>query len=179
MAGLLAERIGAVRGEFPGIDGFLGTRGSLMLDVVFLAMLVIIPLLGVSIYLVRYRRRFALHKKIQFTLGLILLGAVAAFEIDVQLITQWEQRAGPSPFFDLRHRWTCPAGISLLVHLGFAVPTALLWCYVIIQALRRFPRPPAPGAHSRQHVFWARLAAFGMLMTALTGWTFYVLAFVI
>ena len=33
--------------------GFLGTRGSLMLDVVFLAMFAVLPLLALSIYLVK------------------------------------------------------------------------------------------------------------------------------
>ena len=37
--------------SYPGIGGFLGTRGSLMLDVVFLAMFVVVPLLAVSVWL--------------------------------------------------------------------------------------------------------------------------------
>lgn len=163
---------------FPGIDGFLGTRGSLMLDVVFLAMFLIVPAMGVSIYLVKFRRKFDLHKKVQLTLGTVLLVAVVAFEIDMQLLTEWELRAEPSPYFTAAAKWSCPVGISLLVHLFFAVPTGVLWVFVIVQALRKFPKPAAPNEYSAKHIFWARLAAFEMLMTAVTGWVFYVLAFV-
>lgn len=160
------------------MDGFLGTRGSLMIDLVVLAMVVVIPLLLGSIYLARYRREFVLHKRIQLTLGVVLLVAVAAFEVDIQYLSPWESRAEASPYFASDHRWSCPAGVSLLVHLMFAVPTGILWIAVIVQALRRFPSPPVPGPHSRQHLLWARLATAGMVMTAVTGWLFYALAFV-
>ena len=38
--------------DYGGINGFLGTRASLMLDVVFLAMFVVVPVLAGSVYLV-------------------------------------------------------------------------------------------------------------------------------
>ena len=41
--------------DYPGIDGFLGTRASLMLDVVFLAMFAVLPVMGWSIWKVRRR----------------------------------------------------------------------------------------------------------------------------
>jgi putative membrane protein len=164
---------------YPGIDGFLGTRGSLMLDVVFLAMFAVVPVLLFSVYVVRYRRLFWLHKQLQLVTGAVLLVAVLAFEVDMRFITHdWELRADPSPFFNIDNQWGCPAGVSLIVHLFFAVPTLLLWIFVTMQALRRFPNPPQPIAHSRSHMFWGRLAAIGMLMTAFTGWIFYYLAFI-
>jgi len=172
---LIAEKV------YPGINGFLpGSRGSIMLDVVFLAMFVVLPVMAVSIYLVKYRKMFALHKLIQIVLGVVLLIAVGLFEIDMQFITnEWELRADPSPYFDMAHKWTCVAGISLLIHLFFAIPTALLWIYVIVNAIRKFPNPPLPGEYSSHHRFWARLAAFEMVMTAVTGWVFYTLAFIL
>ena len=57
-------------------------------------------------------------------------------------------------------------------------PTAVLWTVVIVQALRKFPRPPQPGQHSAAHKFWGWLAVIEMFMTAVTGWIFYYLAFV-
>ena len=35
---------------YPGIDGFLGTRASWMLDVLFLAMFAVVVVLGWSVY---------------------------------------------------------------------------------------------------------------------------------
>ena len=63
------------------------------------------------------------------------------------------------------------------VHLFFAVTTVILWIVVIVQALRKFPAPPMPNQYSPRHILWARLAALEMLMTAVTGWIFYWLAF--
>jgi putative membrane protein len=162
--------------SYPGINGFLGTRGSLMLDVVFLAMFVVVPLLATSVYLVRYRRQYALHKKLQLAMAFVLLAAVLLFELDIRL-NGWEQRAVLSPFFDAQNKWGCPAGLSLIVHLSFAVPTLLLWTVVVVGALRNFSRPPAPGPHSRWHSRWGAVAAGGMVLTGVTGWIFYWLAF--
>ena len=168
---LLAEN------PYPGISGFIpGSRGSLMLDVVFLAMFAVVPLLVVSIYLVKYQRRYGLHKRLQLAMAVVLLIAVLLFELDIR-VNGWEARAEPSPYFDASNKWSCPAGVSLIVHLSFAVPTLLLWIYVVIAALRNFSRPPAPGLHSRAHSLTGMIAAAGMVLTAVTGWLFYWLAF--
>ena len=148
-----------------------------MLDVVFVAMFVVVPLLAASVYLVKYRRQHALHKKLQLVMASVLLVAVLLFELDIRL-NGWEERAGPSPFFDRAHKWSSPAGVSLLIHLSFAVPTLVLWVVVVVRALRNFSQPPAPGLHSRWHARWGMVAAAGMLLTAVTGWVFYWLAFV-
>jgi hypothetical protein len=162
-----------------GLDGFVpGSRGSLMLDVVFLAMFLVVPLLVASIWIVKYRRHYVLHKRLQLALAGLLLVAVTLFEIDLQLFTKWEDRAVGSPYFDPANKWGCLAGLSLIVHLTFAVPTLLLWIVVVTRALRKFDRPPRPGPHSRWHSFWGFVAAGGMVMTGLTGWFFYWLAFV-
>jgi len=158
------------------MNGFLGTRGSFMLDVVLLAMFAIVPLLGWSIYLVRVRQRHALHKRIQIVLATVLFVAVAAFEVDMRFFTDWEQRAAASRFY---HRGTWDGvWLSLTIHLLFAIPTLVLWVWVLVAALRHFPKPPAPGAHSRHHRCFGQLAAWGLLLTAMTGWLFYWVAFV-
>lgn len=156
--------------------GFLPTRGDFMLDFVCVALVAVLPILLFGIYLARYGRQYRRHKQVQIALAVILLVVVLAFEIDVRFFTDWRRLAAPSPYFE-PGTWN-PVWYSLLVHLGFAVPTLVLWIYVVVQALRNFPRPAAPGAYSAAHRFWARLAASGMAMTAITGWVFYWLAFV-
>jgi putative membrane protein len=168
----------ALPAELPGIDGFLpGSRATIMLDVVFVAMFAVVPIMGWSIWLVRTRRNYKLHKKVQLTLGTVLLIAVAAFEIDMQFISGWRERAQPSVYWGEGgvSSWVIR---SLLVHLFFAVPTAILWVFVIVEGLRKIPNPPRPSPYSKRHIFWARLAAIEMTMTAVTGWVFYCLAFV-
>jgi putative membrane protein len=152
-------------------DGFLGTRASLMLDVVFLAMFVVVPVLAWSIYLVKVRKNYLLHKRTQVLLGSVLLVAVALFEIDMRLYG-WSQRAQVSPY-------TADGTVFkvLAVHLCFAVSTALLWIVVMYRALKNMPSPPSPCPHSKWHKRWGWIAAIDMLMTTITGWTFYWLAF--
>jgi uncharacterized membrane protein YozB (DUF420 family) len=158
------------------MDGFLGTRASLMLDVVALAMVALVPVLACSIYLVKVHKKYSLHKAIQLTLGGALLVVVTLFEVDVRL-HGWRHRAAASPYasHDGSTDWVM---LVLSVHLFFAVTSAVLWALVIYRALRNFPSPPQPGPHSAWHRRWAMVAAIDMTCTAVTGWVFYWLAFV-
>lgn len=165
-------------GRYPGLDGYLGTRASLMMDTVVVALVAVLSILAVSVYLAKFRGRFPWHKRLQLGLGSVLLLTIVAFEIDTQFISPWRERAAESPYYNAEHLWTSALGVCLLVHLCFSVPTTVLWGFVIVQALRKFPSPAAPSVYSQRHAFWGRLAAFGMLMTAVTGWLFYGLAFV-
>jgi len=161
---------------YSGINGFLGTRASLMLDVVVLAMVVVLPVLGTSIYLVRYRRQYEIHKWMQIGLGVVLLAAVTLFEVDMR-VNGWRERAAESKYYGTETSLGLVDQV-LFVHLFFAVSTFVLWIVVIVRALRGFSNPPAPGPHSASHIFWGRLAALDMACTSVTGWTFYWLAFV-
>ena len=159
--------------DFPGVDGFLGTRASFVLDVLFLTMFVVVVVLGWSIYQVRYRRRYRLHKWMQIGLGVVLLVAVVIFELDIRT-HGWESRAANS----IGGTPTSIVYNALYLHLVFAVSSLVLWPIVIVRALRNYPNPPAPSPHSTWHIRWAWVAAIDMLLTSITGWIFYWLAFV-
>jgi putative membrane protein len=158
---------------FPGIDGFLGTRAPLMIDVVCLAMIGVVLVLAWSIYQVKIRRRYQLHKWTQVTLGAVLLVVVILFEIDIRL-HGWEERAAGA----IGERPPQIVFSALYFHLLFAVSTVILWPITIGLAVASFTEPPMPAPHSRIHIPLARTAAADMVMTALTGWIFYWLAFV-
>jgi uncharacterized membrane protein YozB (DUF420 family) len=154
------------------MDGFLGTRAPLILDVLCLAMLAVVAVLAWSVYQVKYRRRYSLHKWTQVALGVVLLAVVILFEIDIRL-HGWEERAAGQ----LGGHAPPAAVIALYVHLVFAVSTVILWPVTIFLALQNFPNPPRPAEHSRVHVPLARTAAMDMVLTAITGWVFYWVAF--
>ena len=67
-------------------DGFLGYDASFMLDVVVCALALVVPALAWSIWLVKARRAYALHRNVQIVLGIVLLISVAAFEYDLQIV---------------------------------------------------------------------------------------------
>jgi hypothetical protein len=162
--------------RYPGIDGFLGTRASFMLDFVVVAMVGILALLGLSVWLVKYRRAYQWHKRIQLTLAAVLAITVLVFETDMR-INGWQARAVESPYYGSPQQH----GIvftALYVHLFFALTTVLMWLYTIVQALRKFPWAVVPGPYSQTHRLLGWLAALDMVGTAVTGWIFYWLAFV-
>jgi hypothetical protein len=146
-----------------------------MLDAVFLAMFAVVPVLLWSIRQVRRHRRYERHRRVQIALGIVLAIAVSAFELDMR-IHGWRERARPSAYWR-DGNWNDAIDWSLLVHLACAVPTAALWAVVLVRALRQFPRPAAPAAHSRAHRRWGWAATVEMVLTALTGWVFYYFAF--
>src|SRR5688572_23261446 len=102
------------------LDGPLRTRASLMMDVVVLAMVFVVPVLLWSIWQVRCRRRYALHKRVQLALGAVLGLAVLLFELHVNL-HDWQARATGSPGKALPRA----VGVALVVHLCCSIPAAL------------------------------------------------------
>lgn len=144
-------------------------RASFMLDFVSIAMVIILPILTWSIYVVRVKKDYALHKRIQIVLGVILLVAVCAFEVDIRL-NGWRHLAERSPYYDT---WLFP---FLYFHLVCAISTAIIWIYTTISAIKRMPIPNPDGAGNHRYIGW--IAALLMYATSVTGWTFYWMAFV-
>lgn len=159
--------------EFSGTDGILGTRASLTMDLMVLLMIIVVTALGWSVYQVKVHRRYHLHKRVQIPLGLALLVAIVMFELDVRL-NGWQDRAAGIVGGSV----SSAVWVALSIHLVFAIASVILWPIVIVMAIRKFGHPPKPGAHSAVHVPWARAAAVGMVLTAVTSWAFYWTAFV-
>lgn len=159
--------------------GFLGYHASFMLDVVVCALVVVVPVLLISVYLVKFRRRYLWHRNIQVGLGIVLLLTVAAFEYDLRSHGGWEQIVNP----DAQHLRVAGADLEfvrrlLWVHLIFAVSTPFLWGATILLALRRFASPPFPGPHSWLHKRLGWASAIDISLTSVTGLLFYYFAFV-
>jgi len=157
-------------------NGFLGYNTSFMLDVVVCALLVVVPVLLLSLWLVKVRRNYALHKTLQLVLGVTLLVAVGLFEIDMRMQggirAILEKRAVPltaeQAVFFYRLLW---------VHLFFSITTVILWVTTIALALKRIPCPPAPCSHSPLHKKLGWLSALDITLTAVTGLAVYYFGF--
>ncbi len=143
-----------------------------MLDLLFVAMFAIVIVMIASICWVR-RRNFQLHRQIQIGLSAVLIVTVVLFEVDIRFFSDWQTPARESAFYD--SGWVFR---SLYIHLAFAIPTPFVWGAVVWMAVRNFGSHPNPGAHSWLHRRMGYLAAGLMLMTSMTGWIFYFLAFV-
>ncbi|HUG90810.1 MAG TPA: DUF420 domain-containing protein [Planctomycetaceae bacterium] len=161
-------------------NGFLGYNASLMLDVVVCALVLVVPTLAYSIWVVKIRRNYVRHRNVQVALGAVLLVTVAAFEIDLQVVHGgWEQvvnKPGHEP--RLSDERLAVVRQVLHVHLVFAISTPVLWAVTLLLAWRRFPRPPSPSAHSRLHKRLGWLSTADIALTSVTGLVFYYMAFV-
>lgn len=159
-------------------DGFLGYPTSLMLDFVVCALVLIVPLLLFSIYQVKFKKNYLLHRNMQILLGVTLMAAVAAFEIDMRLQGGVDEilkkRASPLTTAQLDFFWNV-----MYVHLFFAVTTVPLWATTLILAWRRFPSPPYPSAHSGLHKPLAWLSTIDITMTSVTGLAVYYYGFMV
>lgn len=161
-------------------SGFMGYPTTFMLDFVVCALVLIVPLLLFSLWLVKVRKNYAGHMKLQLTLGVVLLVAVTAFEVDVQLMHGgWEnivaQQQLPETEFAAKISAVRP---WLQVHLVFAITTPVLWIVTIVLALKRFGKNPQPGSHSRVHSLLGWASTIDITLTSVTGLLFYYMAFV-
>ncbi len=159
-------------------EGFLGNHASLMLDFVVCALALVVPLLVFSLYQVKLRRNFLLHRNLQLLLGGTLLAAVAAFEIDMRLQGGIDEilknRISPLSPDQYKFFWNV-----LYVHLFFAVTTVPLWAATTFLALKRFPSPPAPSEHSSLHKPLAWLSTADITLTSVTGLAVYYYGFMV
>ncbi len=65
-----------------------------MLDFVLTALVLIVPALLTSLYLVKVRKNYRTHRNLQLVLAGVLLAAVIAFEIDIRAHGGWEAIVG-------------------------------------------------------------------------------------
>lgn len=161
-------------------DGFLGYQTSFMLDFVVCALVAIVPLLVFSLWKVKFGKQYQQHRRLQLFLGVVLLVAVSAFEVDLRFIQGgWENIVQKSAVNDevLAER-IAAASPWMNFHLIFAITTPVLWALTIGLALGKFPKPTAPSSHSRWHKVLGWASAIDITMTAVTGLIFYYVAFV-
>ncbi|GAB4138533.1 MAG: hypothetical protein Tsb009_06770 [Planctomycetaceae bacterium] len=161
-------------------QGFLGNDSSFMLDVVVCALVLVVPALLYSLYLVKIKRNYLWHRNLQVGLGVVLLIAVTAFEVDLQLVHKgWENVVNkPGQSVRLNAEELESVRKLLWVHLIFAVSTPFLWAATIYLALKRFPSPPVPNEHSPLHRKLGWLSTVDITLTSVTGLIFYYFAFI-
>lgn len=146
-----------------------------MLDVIFVAMFIIVVVMFASVYLVRAKRNVNLHRSIQLTLAVVLAVAIVLFEVDVRFFTNWRELAAPSPWYQSGWATAC-----LWIHLVFAIPTPFVWGWTIFGALKNFATETNPGfgGYAAEHKKRGWISVWLMTATAVTGCTFYWMAFI-
>ena len=147
------------------------SRGTLILDIISVGMLIVLPVLVYSLKLVRIDHNYEAHRKIQTGLTSLLAFLVICFEIEMRMIN-WREGAAASPYF------TTILQPVLTIHLCFAISTSLLWALTFITAWKGFSRPAQPNRFSHKHKILGRLTVIDTVCTGITGWFFYYIAFI-
>lgn len=147
-----------------------GSRAPFSIDLVSLALLLVVPLLLWSVYLVKSKKDYKKHRFIQIILSISILLVLVVFEVDIRL-NGWRQHAEASPFIN--------SGLLpfLYFHVTIACTATVLWTWALINGLMKFKTPPRPGVNSARHKKLGWAAVIFMLLTSITGWTFFILAF--
>lgn len=147
------------------------TRAPFMIEVVALAMILLGPLTAFGALKAK-RGRWLIHKRIMSSVGIILLIAVILFEVQIRSFG-WREAAKVSPYYD---SLVFP---SLWIHLPIAIVTSLTWILTVREAITTFALQAKPhGAKSAKHKLFGKIAVIGTLLTSLTGWVFFYLAFI-
>lgn len=153
------------------LPSFLGTRADALTEVVFLAILLILPLMGWSVWLAR-KQQFPQHRIIQTGLTLLLTVVVALFESNIQ---------AQGGIYDMARESTYVASpwFSRLfaVHLAFASTTGTVWLALVATSLWKIRNFTTPNTFRRFHRIAGWLGVVGMTGTGLTGGIFFILAF--
>ncbi len=152
-------------------SGLFGTRASISFDIAYVLLLAMIPVLTWSLELLFLKKKYSLHKQVMLLLTIAFAVATGLFFFDF-LSNGWKHRAAAT-VEDI------PAitYMTLTIHLVFWAVTAGIWIVLLIQSLRKFPKPPEPNDFGPYYVFWLILLALQFFLTTLTGWEFYMLAF--
>lgn len=111
-------------------------RGSFVIDFVVVALVLVVPLFSYSLYLVKVKRNYLWHKRLQVLIASALGLVIIIFELDIRL-NGWRHLAEPSPFYN-----TILFPV-LIAHLVIAISTVAVWVLTIYRALKFFPSPPS------------------------------------
>ncbi len=147
------------------MQGFLGTRGDIIVDTVMIASAALPFLLFIVIHFAR-KERYDLHKWSQIILFTVVNLLVIALEVDIRYgglkeVIEQSQYYGTDTLTTV-----------FVIHLIFAVSATLLWLWLIIISARRYP------IHFRfPHKKYGYIVYADLVMTTITGWILYAMAF--
>ena len=151
-------------------EGFLGTRAPLIIDILAVSLVAVIIMQVVSLIFIK-QKKFAKHKRIQMTIGIVMGIFVLCFELQMRIFG-WRHLAEDSPYFRY-------LSLSILTSTpDLCCPNRfVLWVITIIGAKKNFPTPARPSKYSMIHKRLGKVSVVMTLGTCLSAWLFYWLAF--
>jgi hypothetical protein len=151
-------------------DGFLGVRGNLLTDFVFVCNLVA-PIWAVMAAGAARRGEHERHMRLQMGLWMAMLANLFLLEGLIRLSGGSGSLMGDSPWAG-----TTVLEAAFLVHVVPAVATYLLWSWLVIVTYRRW-RKSAMAPFAPRHRMLGKVVIAGLVWTAISSCFVYYLTF--
>lgn len=151
---------------------FLGARGDALIDIGMLSIVLVAPALVWSWARAR-GGQWQLHKRVQLTLALVLGVVVLLFEMDINskgglfAVTKGSAYEG-----------TATLAFWVWIHFAFAISATVIWLFLVIASLVKFPSPPLPAAFPT-HKYFGRAGMIAMLGAGVTAIPMYIYGFIL
>jgi uncharacterized membrane protein YozB (DUF420 family) len=147
------------------MEGFLGTRGDFIIDLV-MTISGFLPFLLLFTFYLAAKGKYDTHKYIQIILFTVVLFLVIALEIDIRS----GKLAGISKLSP--YAGTKELMVVFVVHLFFALSAFVSWFWLILKSLFRYPK-----FFEFNHKKIGKYVFINILMMAITGWILYWMTF--
>jgi len=147
------------------MEGFLGTRGNFVIDLVITISGFLPFLLLFTFYLAVIGKKL-LHKYLQITLFSTVSILVVALETSIQF-GGLSQISKQSPYSG-----TIELTVLFAVHLIFAISSFLGWLWLIVKSTKRYPN-----AFDFDHKKWGKILFWDIVLMVITGWMLYWMTF--
>lgn len=145
-------------------------RAPIILTILALALFFVVPTLLWSLRQARLGK-YSVHKRTQIGTSTAIFVLLIFFEMQIPG-SDWLKQTAQSPFPEATiHSY-------LFVHKSIAISTTLVWTMTLLLALWRTPSPPRPSLHSQVHKVLGISSAVMLIITAISGWIFYWMAFI-
>lgn len=145
-------------------------RAPIILTILALALFFVVPTLLWSLRQARLGK-YQVHKRTQIGTSTAIFILLIFFEMQIPG-SDWIKQTAQSSFPEATIR------SYLSVHKSIAISTTLLWTMTFLLAFWRTPNPPRPSTHSKVHKIMGTSSAVMLIITAISGWIFYWMAFI-
>jgi len=147
------------------MEGFLGTRGDFIVDLV-MTVSGFLPFLLLFTFYLAAKNRHDLHKELQITLFIVVTFLVLALEYDVRFgnlkeISKLSPYAGSTELITI-----------FFIHLFFAISSFVGWCWLIVKSLKRYPT-----FFDFEHKKYGKIIFWDIVLMVITGWILYWMTF--
>jgi hypothetical protein len=149
------------------MQGFLGTRGDFIVDLV-MTISGFLPFLLLFAFYLAAQGKHQMHKYMQIALFIIVALLVVALELDIRF-GSLSSISKQSPYFG-----SIELLVVFIVHLFFSISSFFGWFWLITKSTQRYPK-----FFQFDHKRWGKIIFWDIVLMAISGWILYWMTFAV